>query len=227
MKMVSWLFAGVIAMSLSCAATAGVISGSAVTAGGKTVNLQGMEWLSLDKTRGYSRSQIEAGQDGLFDAGWRYANRQETSLLLQSLWGGVQGGSWANGDGADWFFQHLGGGDLWAQHNQLHSFFYGTSGECTAIAIESCLGKYGVSYSNVGHPPTGWFLDEFGLSASAAPMTVPIGENSSSFGSLLVRDSKVVSEPGTLLLALGACLGLAGRRRLTRSRDGASGGLPA
>lgn len=222
MKLLSKLSA--VFLALACGfghASAAVISGAPVTVGGKSVDLQGLEWLSLDRTRGYSRVQLESGYDGVFASGWRYATRQETSQLLQSLWGGVQGGSWANGDGANWFFQHLGGGNLWAGQNELHSFFYGASGECGNDATESCRGMYGVSYSNVGYPPTGWFYDDAGLSASAIPMTIQADEMSLSFGSLLVRGSSSVSEPGTIGLVLGALAGFMGHaiaRRKQRSQ---------
>jgi len=83
-------------IALSFNAHASIISGDHTTAGGKTVNLQGLEWLSFDHTMGLSRTTIE-GASGwtdnyatTYDAdSWRYATRAETSALLQSLWDGT------------------------------------------------------------------------------------------------------------------------------------------
>lgn len=194
-------------------AKAGVISGVQYTAGGKAVDLQGLEWLSLDRTRGYSRLQVEGDQDGLISDGWRYATRNEASLLLRSLWGGIQGGSWDNGDGADWLFTYLGGGSLFAGHNELHSFFFGGAGECSPVAAESCRGMYGISYSNVGHAPTGWFLDEYGLSPTGAAAVVNSAEMNLAFGSLLVRDVRAVPEPTSLALIVAAMLAVGSQRK--------------
>lgn len=203
------VFAG---LTLLPQAKAGVISGVQYTAGGKAVDLQGLEWLSLDRTRGYSRLQVEGGQDGLVSDGWRYATRNEASLLLRSLWGGVQGGSWDNGDGADWLFTYLGGGNLFAGHNELHSFFFGGAGECSPAVSTSCRGMYGVSYSNVGNPPTGWFLDEYGLSATGAATTIDSAEMNLAFGSLLVRDIQAVPEPTSIALVVVSLMAVGMRR---------------
>ena len=51
-------------------AQATIISGNHFTKAGKAVDLQGLEWLSLDMTKGYSRTQIENGYFGLIADGW-------------------------------------------------------------------------------------------------------------------------------------------------------------
>jgi PEP-CTERM motif len=199
--------------SSTCAA---IVSGQRFTDAGKAVNLQGLEWLSIDSTRGYSRADIEGGSLGYFATGWRYATRQETAGLLGSLWGGTEyGGSNSNGDGANWFFQNLGYGNLFAGTTELRSFFYGAEGECSQDTSVSCRGFYGAAYSNVGLPTTGWFYQEFGLDASyLSPGTVERTLNDDRYGSLLVRGVSNVPEPSTLLLsALGLLVALKFRRQ--------------
>ena len=195
-----------------------IISGESYTEGGKSVALQGLECLSIDTTAGYSRTDIENGYGGLIDDGWRYANRLETATLLNSLWGGTySGGHRSNGDGADWFFRHLGHGPLWNGMTELRSFFYGSEDECSSDQSLSCRGFYGVAYSNVGYPPTGWFYLEYGLDATMInPGTVNTDLNDRNYGSLLVRGDATpvpVSEPGTIGLLGAGLLGLKFTRR--------------
>ena len=54
-------------------------------------DLQGLEWLSLDETMGQSVNSILGGYGGFKDEQWRYANRKETAILLNSISGGVSG----------------------------------------------------------------------------------------------------------------------------------------
>lgn len=113
------VFSAVIFLSLvvSMSAYAGLISGNHTTDGGKSVNLQGLEWMPLTHTAGLSRSQV-GSSNGFTDrygnewksGDWRYATRSETEILLGSLWGGVYSGfSSDNYDGAKWFFDFFGG----------------------------------------------------------------------------------------------------------------------
>lgn len=182
-------------------AQAAIVTGPHTTNAGKQVNLQGLEWLSLDMTRGISRDAVESGYGGLTSDGWRYATRNETANLLRSLWGGTySGGSSDNGDGAVWFFTYLGQGPLEFQQSVIGNFFYGASGECNPDPSLSCFGFYGVAFSNVGHPPNGWFYTDFGLDDTwPLPETVDSSLPASTYGNLLVRGN-AVPEPGTLLL---------------------------
>jgi hypothetical protein len=104
------------AAAFSMSANAGFISGLQTTSGGKSVALQGLEWMPLTYTAGMSRQNIEQA-DGFTDrfggvwssSDWRYASRSETELLLGSLWGGtVSGWSNDNADGANWFLSTFG-----------------------------------------------------------------------------------------------------------------------
>lgn len=201
----------VLLMAIGSSASAAIVSGQQFTDAGKAVNLQGLEWLSLDMSRGSSRAYIEGGGLGYFANGWRYATRRETEGLLASLWGGTEyGGSNSNGDGANWFFQYLGHGNLFAGATELRSFFYGAEGECSQDISLSCRGFYGAAYSNVGLPTTGWFYQEFGLDASyLSPGTVERTLNAGGYGSLLVRGDVPAPVPlpaawGLFLAGLGA-----------------------
>lgn len=150
---------------LSTSAHAGFISGTHVTDGGKTVNLQGLEWMPLTYTAGLSRDQVEAAGGftdrfgGVWNAGdWRYATRAETAALLGSLWGGtVWGSSNNNADGALWFLQTFGALEYDINYgndrvdvkssrggytNFDSSIFYlGANGDCDPGAWASCIGR--------------------------------------------------------------------------------------
>ncbi len=146
-------------------ANATIISGSHTTTGGKTVALQGLEWLSLDHTQQMSRDQVEnAGgwtdrYGTSWNAGdWRYASRAETETLINSLWGGNWDG-WSNDnhDGASWFidiFEGLGfdsgsgytrtdgtsSSRGWTNYD-YSSFYFGDDGDCHSLSSHTCVGN--------------------------------------------------------------------------------------
>jgi hypothetical protein len=93
-------------------ASAGIIAGEQLTAGGKIVNLQGLEWLSLDHTLGVQTVDLASGftdNYGKFRVGWRYATIEEASLLMNSLWK-IENGGWRPGDvdGRGWYIENFG-----------------------------------------------------------------------------------------------------------------------
>ena len=55
---------------------------------GKFADLQGLNWLTLDETQNQSRQSVLDGFGGYIDNGWRYATRNETETLVNSIWGG-------------------------------------------------------------------------------------------------------------------------------------------
>jgi hypothetical protein len=142
---------------------AGLISGGHTLSTGKTVALQGLEWMPLTYTAGLSRLDIEFGFTDRFGntwgaSDWRYATRQETATLLQSLWGGTHYGWHANNSqGALWFKTMFGmlAYDTWAgaQHTDLTYtnaivqgsdwtyFIYGSVGECSNDEKITCIGE--------------------------------------------------------------------------------------
>lgn len=211
-----------------------IISGDQVTAGGKQVALQGLEWLSLDHTAGFSRVDIEDGFTDRFgnswNAGdWRYASRLETSTLLQSLWGGAPD-MWHSSsfDGADWFIGNFQGiqfdsgygenringtsGDEW-QTADGALFFFGNTGECVHFAY-TCWGQVGTLEYYNGNTE-GLFTKPGGLSSTSSNVTSPFLAISDA-GSLLVRTVKnpinVSESSGLMLFGLGL-IGLIGSRR--------------
>lgn len=158
------LFTCALFVGASTIAYAGLISGAQTTADGKTVALQGFEWMSLDLTVGLSRTDIEDGftdNDGSdWDANeWSYATIDQTATLLNSLWGGVyEGYSHDNVDGTSWFMANFGellNVDSSSTYTGLarSMFFYGGDGECALYGNNySCEGmveqmdSYEVSY---------------------------------------------------------------------------------
>lgn len=155
------------------------IYGNYTTEGGKTVNLQGLEWMPLTYTQGLSRAAIEASsgftdrfgnswQSGV----WRYASHEETAALLKSLWGGKYTTlSRNNGDGANWFLNTFGGLsfdsgygphriDGWGvgdgfTHYEHSLFFYGNNDECSGVNYSmTCFGyvkgAYNYAYDTTG-----------------------------------------------------------------------------
>jgi len=149
-------------------ANASILSGPQSTSGGKAVDLQGLEWMSLDHTAGLSREDIELGftdrYDTVWGAGeWIYASRKQTEAMLGSLWGGTYNGYSAdNADGAEWFLDHFGGlayddgfgedrisrawsNDNWTEYD-FSNFLFGDKGDCISSAYYSCFGH--VTYAD-------------------------------------------------------------------------------
>lgn len=171
---------------VSLAANAGIVSGPHVTVGGKNVNLQGLEWLTLDHTSGISRDIIESVSGwtdnfGNFYAAseWRYATLAETGLLLESIWGGTADGySNDNYDGASWFSMHFSmpafddvGGtntDALATGEDWAGFYYGETEACVPVAEYSCFG-YVSLLENYAEDIEGRFI------TSTTPYTASVG----------------------------------------------------
>lgn len=145
----------VAATSFVSTANAGFISGEQsfqdVNGNSKSVNLSGLEWLSLDHTLGMSRDDID-GKDWTDTKGnswnsneWRYATRAETNALINSLWGGTYDGvGYNNYQGANWFADHFGmvsgTADGWTNYQRSY-FFYGAAGDCSTDPTISCSGR--------------------------------------------------------------------------------------
>ena len=199
------------AATVALPASAAIVSGSHTTAGGKSVNLSGLEWLTWDQTNNFSRTQIENGTGNAFIAdGWRYANRGEFESLFDSLWGGtVEGYDGSNYDGADWLHSTM---DLTSGSNQ--GVFFGSS-----LELNSGTSFYG-DYTRTS---LGWgsFTNAYGLSIGLTPLTniqatIISSVSGDSFSSALVRDVSAVPLPPSAILFGTALLGLAGLRRRKR-----------
>jgi hypothetical protein len=146
-------------------ANANVVSGTALTDGGKAVNLQSMDWLSLAATRNISAVTMLANledENGWVDSlgnswgygEWRLATRHEAEELLYSVWGGtvVDGVSKDNYDGASWFSDNFGMTASNSPQSALAWFNYGI-GECGDVdavayseAERGCQGKVFVDF---------------------------------------------------------------------------------
>ena len=231
MKSLNFLFVA-LTLCFASIAHATIISGNHVTAGGKTVNLQGLEWLSLDETANVSRTNIEAGYGNFLNNGWTYASRAQTETLLGSLWGGTYDGYSAdNADGASWFISNFGalreGGDFNSQNItgwNIANFFFGLDGECKTDVTLTCVG-YTIKADNyvasltafnvidqvieVSNPggagPVGKFVDNYGVSMGVTDENAALSKsfNAPSYGSLLVRTAAAPEPSAIALMGLG------------------------
>ena len=203
-------------------------------------DLQGLEWLSLDVTVGRSRTDVES--DTVLNAdGWRYATRQETETLVNSVSSsGVSGTSHVHYAGARWFLDNFGvlnivNDDFYVDLNSS-AFFFGEYGECSADHNQSCYGSlatfenYGRDVFSPVNNGTYWAYDQTyrAWHGHAGIVTDRLGANmgytsenyvtsidnvSSAFGSLLVREASVVPIPAALWLFGSGLLGLVGMAR--------------
>jgi hypothetical protein len=145
------LFAAALLLTagFSMSAHAGLISGPITFDGGKSVDLQGLEWMPLTYTAGLSRNVVE-GNNGFTDnfggswkkGDWRYATRNETEKLLGSLWGGrYDGWSYDNFVGASTFFQLFGATVRYSDAYNGSFFMFGNFEQCDAPTEYTCVGQ--------------------------------------------------------------------------------------
>lgn len=144
--------AGVLAF-VTCGTSAGIIDSSAVDTrlgNGNRANLQGLQWLHLSETQGFSRDAIDGGVGNSYlRDGWRYATRHETETLVTSLWGGTYDG-WSadNAFGARWFVNTFGPTFVLADSSTFTGrawsrFYFGAPGECARDGFDvgyTCTG---------------------------------------------------------------------------------------
>lgn len=146
-------------------AHAAFISGNQTLTNGNTVALQGLEWMPLTHTAGLSRNYVSSatGWTDSFNnswsaSDWRYATREETETLINSLWDGVYN-EWSkeNAIGALWFINAFGGlahdtgygpsridnkssAFNW-QNYDYTNFLFGAPNECAAEPGSACVGR--------------------------------------------------------------------------------------
>jgi hypothetical protein len=219
---------------ITCLLTGGYANASIIgphtTAGGKSVNLSGLEWLELTPTQNYTRYDIEGGSGGWINDGWRYANRSETEALLDSLWGGTtEGVSADNFDGARWFYGNFGVSDVYGDGyssggGSVWTFHFGENSECDSRITHSCFGRVNIEDLDHADLPgnstlgvnAGSFSDALGLSTGLTIDNTNVsqwhGRVGDHKGSLLVRTTDV-SEPAILALFTVGFLGLGLARR--------------
>lgn len=212
---------------------------------GLFADLQGLEWLTLDETLGVSRSSIEDGSSGNWlNEGWRYASRNETETIVNSIWGGTTDG-WSsdNSAGAKWFVDVFGAtyqqNDSEFTNLVFSRFWFGDNLECDSSIGTTCEG--GVGYAdNIGFSisapvladgqwnlettyiaddgPAGNIQDFRGANLGRIPdnNSGPSDATLTELGNLLVRDITPVPTPTTLPLFGIGLVGLGWLRRKTR-----------
>lgn len=192
---------------------AGIIVDPQILSDGRTVDLQGFEWLDFREAGAtfLTRDQVEATVlDSVSGGGWAYASLDQTTRLMASLLGDA-----STADkivGAEWFISAFGQTDDWV--GPASAFRYGSSNEC-GVNVSCVSGvslfvlsydPYVVSGANLcyifGEPCGGPLGGE-----GPVPDDWEIGA-----GHLLVR---VVPEPQAFLLFSIGLIGLVGfiRRR--------------
>ncbi len=152
----------IIILSFTNTCESSIISGKYTLSNGKTVNLQGLEWLPLYYTAGISRDDIENGFTDRFENKWqhnewRYATREETEKLIGSLWDNQYDG-WSTGNaiGAWWFLDNFGGlsydsgygssrvngedSGLWYSGFDQSFFYFGETYDCSSDSEMTCVG---------------------------------------------------------------------------------------
>jgi hypothetical protein len=196
--------------SVSCMinlASAGIISGSHMTDGGKIVNLQNLEWLTWDLTYGVSRNQVESGYGNYLNDGWRYASLEEYAALLISLSpvNRVEYNHISNRDGTQWLWENFDYVDFstGGSHSRTGDLMVGATERCgTTVA---CRVHWRAGHNN----NYGWMSDYYGRVVNPTHYNSNI--NQTSVSSVLVRSTSV-PEPSTLAIFALGIMGLASRR---------------
>ena len=117
---------------------ASIIVGPQILSDGRTVDLQGLQWLEVKYDNelsdpgdnGYpylSRDLVEASVlDSVSGGGWAYASVDQTTRLMTSLVG--DGSQIDKAVGGQWFIETFGDTDYWG--GAANAFLYGNSDEC-------------------------------------------------------------------------------------------------
>jgi hypothetical protein len=181
-------------------ANAAIISGTHSTADGKSVALQGLEWLSWDETYNSTRTAVEAG--GYFDDGWRYATGAEFGGLISSIWGGASGENTGNYDGSQWLWENFDNSDFVAapDDNRIKVMYVGDTSACnlndTSGLNRSCAGIY----EAFNDQPDGMFDASWGATGTVFAL---IEYDRPFTASVLVRAAPIPEPSIIFLLALG------------------------
>jgi len=174
---------------------------------GMFANLQGLDWLAFGETKDKTRTEIEGGYKNLLSDGWRYATRNETAALLTSISPIQSFFSPSTYYGNGWFRDIF---DVSSSAGK-YDFFYGSTGECSSSANESCLGAY--SILDFFGSPLSEFSNNYGRSG-ATTMFNFISNDDTAHSSLLVRNSiSSVPIPAAVYLFGAPLLGLFGISR--------------
>jgi hypothetical protein len=176
-------------------ANAAIISGTHSTTDGKSVALQGLEWLSWDETYNLTRTAVEAG--GYFNDGWRYAIGAEFGGLISSIWGGASGENTGNYDGSQWLWENFDNYDFIAapDDNRIKVMFIGDTSACSPDQ-RSCAGIY----EAFNDQTYGMFNTSWGATGTDFAL---IDYNRAETASVLVRVTPIPEPSIISLLALG------------------------
>ena len=192
-----------VSLSLARESSADIV-GFHQTAGGKVVDLSGLQWLEWTTTTGLSRTQMETEllPGGTYED-WRYASRAEVGALMDSVWGGtVDGWDASNRDGGDWLAANF--GSVFGGVGGM-DFHFGSNAEVGASTFWG-------HFRGGGGGSEGWLHDDWGLTTGADAVDNQATNSKSvsgpTWGHALVRaDADPVPEPGTFALFGAAALG--------------------
>lgn len=231
-------FSFLVALGFISTSNATIISGDLTTAGGKAVDLSGLEWLSFDhaglSTLGVSRQDISDSGSIWSQGGWRYASYDEMTALNSSL-GLITANDINNEDGISFIL------DLWDSYTQPENTAYITwtdpSYSLHKTAFDRLYGAIGYYDASGDLTGFGWaqfissFVDTKTYQEPNTDLNSQITKYSSYFmwelldidpsnpnfedlGSYLVRDSQSVPEPSIILLFGIGLFGLGYKRKV-------------
>jgi hypothetical protein len=205
--MIRTFFTSLILLFISVQVNATIISGEQFTPAGKSVSLQGLDWLSLDHTSGISRLDIESDSGFTDNYGsifskdyWRYATRAETEILVLSLGANLYQKKLTEShyDAGIWFHENLG-----KLGDNFTFFNYGESFRCSSDINLTCSGMLRLHSQLEDNDQAKLSLTYYDPNRGWRSRTDYTHNDKSDLGNLLVRESTVPEPSSLIILGVG------------------------